>query len=101
MESFTGPELGALIEEGSMIGAHEVFTGELRRQCDAADPFVRLHSNMHHWAGGAYLITRVSEQPREMHVGVTEEETHEVLQQRLDDDFAILLQDDRFVLAEG
>jgi len=29
MASFTGPELGALVSEGCVIGAHEVFTEEL------------------------------------------------------------------------
>ena len=32
MASFTGPELGALVSEGCVIGAHEVFTQELERQ---------------------------------------------------------------------
>lgn len=60
MASFTGPELGALVKAGCVIGAHEVFTEELERQMFGMSAVTQHASSYAHWCGGAYLITHVS-----------------------------------------
>lgn len=59
MESFTGPELAAYIEPGSIIGSNEVFDRELEAQLTRMPAFQRRASSYDHWIGGVYLITRV------------------------------------------
>ena len=39
MTSFTGPELGALIAAGCMIGSHEEFTFQIGRELDDVPSF--------------------------------------------------------------
>ena len=53
MSSFTGPELGALIDGGCMIAAHAEFTGELRRQLATLPPMLAESASYAHWCGGA------------------------------------------------
>lgn len=65
MSSFTGPELGALVAPGCIIGAHRVFSNELQRQISTSINTMRtLAMNLRygHWMNGAYLITDVKEE---------------------------------------
>ena len=55
------PNLGALVSEGCVIGAHEVFTEELERQMASMPPFTQAASSYAHWCGGCYLITTISQ----------------------------------------
>ena len=82
MQSFTGPELGALIEVGCMIGAHEAFTGELRRQLEGMPSYAASRSSYLHWAAGAYLITQVQEAETSMEVPVASAQMLELLRSR-------------------
>ncbi len=59
MSSFTGPELGALVNAGCIIGAHEAFSSELARQAEGMDPLTLEASGYACWMGGAYLISKV------------------------------------------
>lgn len=61
MRSFTGPELGALVSEGSVIGAHERFSRNLMRDISESPTIAAVSSNLAHWINGAYLITEVVE----------------------------------------
>ncbi|KAK3245884.1 hypothetical protein CYMTET_44567 [Cymbomonas tetramitiformis] len=61
MESFTGPEIGSLIDEGCIIGSHDVFSEELTRQLEEMPVMMRGMSSYEHWIDGAYLITGVTE----------------------------------------
>ena len=61
MQSFTGAEIAALITEGCIIGAHEVFSAELQRQYSDMPEEVRDldPGGYRHWMRGSYLITGV------------------------------------------
>jgi len=60
MSSFTGPELGALVDAGCMIGAHAGFSAELSRSLGSMSEYVAEESSYRHWIGGAYLITETA-----------------------------------------
>ena len=60
MASFTGPELGALIDAGCIIAAHATFTAELERQMEGMPEILQERSSYAHWCGGCYLITEVT-----------------------------------------
>ena len=69
MASFTGPELGALVSVGCLIGAHEVFTEELERQMAGMSAVSQHASSYAHWRGGVFLITAIT--PAEARVKLT------------------------------
>jgi hypothetical protein len=70
MSSFTGPELGALMEEGCVIGAHDDFSRELATALEGMPEDLAEDSSYHHWAGGVYLITKVTPADAEVRVPV-------------------------------
>ena len=59
MQSFTGPEIAAFIERGSIIGSHPAFGAELEEQLAGIPAFARRASSYEHWIRGVYLITSV------------------------------------------
>jgi len=59
MSTFTGPELGALVDAGCIIGAAEWFSLELERQIEGLSEELTEESAYRSWIGGAYLITSV------------------------------------------
>jgi len=61
MESFTGPELAALIDQHCVIGSHGSFSDELQLRLYGMSEFERTISNCEHWIHGAYLITQIDE----------------------------------------
>lgn len=60
MSSFTGPELGAMMEEGCIIGAHDNFSRELATALDGMPDEMAEVASYQHWTGGVYLITKVT-----------------------------------------
>mmetsp|Transcript_12428 Transcript_12428/g.29271 ORF Transcript_12428/g.29271 Transcript_12428/m.29271 type:complete len:478 (+) Transcript_12428:136-1569(+) len=62
MASFTGPEIAALINAGSIIAAHKSFSNELERQLETMPPMMRRATSYRHWIKGVYLITAVEEE---------------------------------------
>jgi len=61
MESFTGPELAALIDQHCIIGSEGSFSDELQLRVYGMSATERLISNYEHWIKGVYLITQVEE----------------------------------------
>lgn len=64
MESFTGEELAALIEERCVIASHRAFSADLRRQMEGItgnSAALREHMVDRHWIDGIFLITQVVE----------------------------------------
>jgi len=59
MESFTGPQLAALIDTGSIISVGQVMSLEMEREFQEMAPLARHVSKSHHWIKGVYLITSV------------------------------------------
>ncbi|KAL1519218.1 hypothetical protein AB1Y20_003477 [Prymnesium parvum] len=87
--SFTGPELGALIEPSCLIAAHESFTRELQRQLDDLPEVLVESSSYAHWCNGVYLITKV--EPLEPTVSFTLHSASQLerLRSRLDSSLTI------------
>jgi len=60
MASFTGPELGALVDAECIIGAGAAFSEELERQMEGMPPHVLASSSYECWVRGVYVITKVA-----------------------------------------
>ena len=61
MQSFTGPELGAMLEDGCVIGAHDAFSEELENKLEEMPEMFARITSYDHWVRSAYLITSVTE----------------------------------------
>uniref|UniRef100_A0A7S0TF13 RING-CH-type domain-containing protein n=1 Tax=Chrysocystis fragilis TaxID=1411660 RepID=A0A7S0TF13_9STRA len=59
MQSFTGPEIAALIDAGCVIGSGDEFSAELEAQLASMPAGLRAASSYEHWLRSAYLITDV------------------------------------------
>ena len=98
MESFTGPELAALIEPGCVIGAHKVFSAELASQLESLPPMARFGCGYQHWIGGCYLITSVIADDGEISIPVDDDDEMDTIRSRLGEDLSITLRETRLVL---
>ena len=85
MASFTGPELGALIDVGCIIGAHEVFSAELARQVADMPEVLVERSSYRCWIGGAYLITKVEQADATLPLSIDSAAELAVVRHRLGD----------------
>jgi len=90
METFTGPELAALICPGYTIGAHQVFSEELGRQLETLDDFNRERSGYLHWQQGAYLITTVASDDGRCEVPIADSSQMRSLCSQLDENMCIM-----------
>eukprot|EP00927_Polykrikos_kofoidii_P071956 TRINITY_DN68135_c0_g1_i1.p1 TRINITY_DN68135_c0_g1~~TRINITY_DN68135_c0_g1_i1.p1 ORF type:complete len:754 (+),score=150.76 TRINITY_DN68135_c0_g1_i1:214-2475(+) len=61
MQTFTGGELAALVEEGCLIGTHSSFTAELQRQMGRLPEHLQDVVGDSHWINGVFFIHRVIE----------------------------------------
>eukprot|EP00391_Amoebophrya_sp_Ameob2_P002316 CAMPEP_0179000754 /NCGR_PEP_ID=MMETSP0795-20121207/10886_1 /TAXON_ID=88552 /ORGANISM="Amoebophrya sp., Strain Ameob2" /LENGTH=1054 /DNA_ID=CAMNT_0020693863 /DNA_START=607 /DNA_END=3770 /DNA_ORIENTATION=+ len=68
MQSFTGGEIAALIQEKSIIVSHESFNRELKREIESIPAFARqfLAAGHMHWINAVMLIVKVEEPSRSM-----------------------------------
>jgi hypothetical protein len=92
MESFTGPELAALIEPGCVIGAHKVFSAELASQLESIPPVARFSCGYEHWIGGCYLITSVIADDGEVSIPVENDSQLDSIRSRLGAELSITIQ---------
>lgn len=99
MESFTGPEIAALIDEGCVIGAHETFSTTLRGQLQEMPTFMRRSSSYDHWINGCYLITSVEEERGQVSLPISDASTLQQFRMRLDDQLGFSLRGRRMRLA--
>ena len=60
MQTFTGAEIAALVDEGCVIGSQRAFSDELERQLVSMPFFQRLVCGYRNWIKGVYLITGVT-----------------------------------------
>ena len=89
MSSFTGPELGALIEAGCIIASHAEFTAELTRQMEGMPPALQERSSYAHWCGGVFLITEVEALNPTLEAPLASPLALSMIQARLSDDLTI------------
>jgi hypothetical protein len=92
MESFTGPELAALIEPGCVIGAHKVFSAELASQLESIPPMARFSCGYEHWINGCYLITSVTADDGVVSIPVEHDTELDQIRSRLGDQLSITVQ---------
>eukprot|EP00929_Paragymnodinium_shiwhaense_P080644 TRINITY_DN42070_c0_g1_i1.p1 TRINITY_DN42070_c0_g1~~TRINITY_DN42070_c0_g1_i1.p1 ORF type:complete len:457 (+),score=86.47 TRINITY_DN42070_c0_g1_i1:114-1484(+) len=101
MESFTGPEIAALIDSGCVIAAHSAFSEELERQLQTMHPIMRHRSSYENWIRGVYLITEVTEMDGKQTVDIPRPEFLDRFRTRLDDDLSLVLHGKKYILAAG
>eukprot|EP00008_Paramoeba_atlantica_P009371 CAMPEP_0201489348 /NCGR_PEP_ID=MMETSP0151_2-20130828/22303_1 /ASSEMBLY_ACC=CAM_ASM_000257 /TAXON_ID=200890 /ORGANISM="Paramoeba atlantica, Strain 621/1 / CCAP 1560/9" /LENGTH=474 /DNA_ID=CAMNT_0047874917 /DNA_START=58 /DNA_END=1482 /DNA_ORIENTATION=- len=65
MESFTGPEIAAMIDEGRLIASQDLFSDKLEKDLETIPMFLRETVGYSHWVRGVYLITGVEEEDGE------------------------------------
>ncbi|CAD7970290.1 unnamed protein product [Amoebophrya sp. A120] len=72
MQSFTGGELAALIQEKSVIVAHKSFCDELEKELRGIPAALRARLNLghEHWINAVMLITKVEEPERSQDIPV-------------------------------
>ena len=122
MESFTGPELGAMIDVDFIIASHERFSRQLQEQIDAlglrlgglADfapeaggpgevpsEFLEYFAEMcseKHWVRGVYLIVEVEEDEGELLETIENDEDLAVVRQALGEDLSVSIRGDTYHL---
>ena len=101
MESFTGPELGALMAPGCIIASHATFSAELMSQMQGMPSFMREHSPYAHWCAGVFLITEVEPLDPTLTVPINSPGALEAVRDRLGDNLMISLQGQRLRLMPG
>ena len=114
MESFTGPELAAMIATGCVIASHERFSQLLQEQIDAVSARAGRFAGTglralmaeicseRHWVRGVYLIVEVEEDEGVARETIEEAADLRLLQERLGSSLSLRLAGDTFRLqAEG
>ena len=96
MSSFTGPELGALIQSECVIGSHQTFSEELEAQLEQlggadANPYAR---SLAHWARGVYLIHTVEPAQNRFDIPLDSTAHLRAIASRLDDDLTMTIDGD-------
>jgi hypothetical protein len=95
MQSFTGPEIAALIEEDCIIASGQPFSDELKRQLERMPFHMRELSSYEHWIEGVYLIIGVMEESRTMSWDVDDDETLDLLRSQLDRSLCMTVRGDK------
>lgn len=101
MESFTGPELGALIDAGCIIASEETVSAEMERELEPLPPVARERSSSRHWIHGVYLITGVDEDDGKIAVPISDPMTLSSIRARLGSELKITVRGREYRLAPG
>ncbi|CAK0855388.1 unnamed protein product [Prorocentrum cordatum] len=99
MESFTGSELGALIDVGCVIASDELVSQEMERELAPLSERSRERSGCRHWIRGVFLITEVTPDDAQMEIPVRTARELEQLRLRLDADLGLAFHGRRLRLA--
>lgn len=101
MESFTGSELGALIDVGCIIASDELVSQEMERELEPLSERQRERQGSRHWIRGVFLITQVTVDDGFVEIPVNWPTALETLRSRLDEDLGITIQGRRFRVSAG
>ena len=100
MQSFTGVEIAALLNEGCVIASHQVFSDELARQLEdmpaalqSVDP-----GGYKHWIRGSYLITAVKTDDGLLPLDDIDQQTLDVVRTRMGMEMEMEIQGQDFEL---
>ena len=92
MESFTGPEIAALLMNDRIICSRDIFSDALEQQIAGMSPMMREYSSYEHWIKGTYLINSVEQDKGDITLPVTEQSSISLLLSKLDDNLEIKIQ---------
>ena len=70
MQSFTGPEIAALLDVDRFIAARDSFSSMLKAKLSEMPEAMRSYCGYHHWIEGVYLITAVERDSGVEHLNV-------------------------------
>mmetsp|Transcript_56301 Transcript_56301/g.131940 ORF Transcript_56301/g.131940 Transcript_56301/m.131940 type:complete len:467 (-) Transcript_56301:49-1449(-) len=101
MASFTGPEIAALINAGSIIAAHWSFSSELERQLMTMPGLMRRATSYRHWIKGVYLITAVEQEENRYEIPCPDMESLAIIRGRLGNSLTFQDQGKRLRLVAG
>jgi hypothetical protein len=92
MESFTGPEIAALLMPDRIICSRDIFSDALEQQVAGMSPSMRRYSSYEHWIKGAYLIYAVEQDKADIILPISEHSSVRTLLSSLNDKMEITLQ---------
>ena len=102
MQSFTGPELGAMLEDGCVIGAHDAFSEELENKLEEMPEMFARITSYDHWVRSAYLITSVTEDDGKSKVQLDDARELDAFRSRLSETLELSVRGTRYrLLAES
>lgn len=92
MESFTGPEIAALLMVDRIICSREVFSEALEDELAVMSPSMSDYSSYQHWVKGTYLIYSVKEDPLDMTISIPDIQSKDLLLSKLNEKLEVTLQ---------
>mmetsp|Transcript_21799 Transcript_21799/g.36732 ORF Transcript_21799/g.36732 Transcript_21799/m.36732 type:complete len:555 (+) Transcript_21799:92-1756(+) len=92
MESFTGPEIAALLMTDRIICSRDIFSDALEREVEGMSPMMRAYSSYEHWIKGTYLINSVEKDNADITIPLTDKSSVTALSSKLNDQLEISLQ---------
>ena len=92
MESFTGPEIAALLMTDRIICSRDIFSDALEQELEGMSPMMRAYSSYEHWVKGTYLIYSVEKDKPDITLPLTDQASIVGLRSKLNDKLEITLQ---------
>lgn len=92
MESFTGPEIAALLMTDRIICSRDIFSDALEREVEGMSPSMRAYTSYEHWIKGTYLINSVEKDSADITIPLTEKSSIAALNSKLNDQLEISVQ---------
>jgi hypothetical protein len=92
MESFTGPEIAALLMTDRVICSRDVFSDALEQEIAGMAPMMRNYSSYEHWIKGTYLIYSVEQEQSDVTLPLCSQSSISALMSKLNDRLEITLQ---------
>ena len=99
MESFTGPEIAALLMTDRIICSRDIFSDALEVQLASMTPMMREYSSYEHWIKGTYLINSVEQDKGNITLPIQEKSSIAALMSKLDENLEISVQGRNYRLA--
>lgn len=99
MESFTGPEIAALLMTDRIICSRDIFSDALEQQVARMSPMMRNLSSYEHWIKGTYLIYSVEQDEADITLPLTEQASIFSLRSKLNEKLELTLHGRTYRLA--
>lgn len=92
MESFTGPEIAALLMTDRVICSRDIFSDALEQQVVGMSPMMRSISSYEHWIKGTYIIYSVENDKADITLPLSTQSALSSLRSKLNNQLEISLQ---------